>query len=194
MIIGLTGKNASGKGEAADYLKLKGFAYFSLSDALREEATKRGLSHERETLISLGNILRKQNGPQYLAEKINNKIKDNLKNGKGKNFIVDSIRSPYEARELLKNKDFLLIGIEAPINLRFERLLKRNRAGDAKTLQEFKEQEEKENTKNQNSQQLDETIKLAGKIIKNDDSLEELHNKIDGLLRELRAIKGLQKQ
>ena len=69
MIIGLTGKNASGKGEAASYLKAKGFIYYSLSDELRKEATKKGLSHERETLISLGNILRKQNGPEYLAKK-----------------------------------------------------------------------------------------------------------------------------
>src|SRR3990167_1144833 len=196
MIIGLTGKNAAGKGEVANYLKAKGFIYYSLSDELREEATKKGLSHERETLTNLGNILRKRNGAGYLAKKINEKIRnDNKKNartksgtnsvGNGKNFVVDSIRNPFEAKELLKNRDFLLIGIDAPIGLRFERLLKRGRTGDSKTLVEFKQHEEKENTKNKNSQQLDETLKLAGKIIKNDSSLKELHNKIDGLFDEL---------
>src|SRR3989338_2935043 len=127
MIIGLTGKNAAGKGEVADYLKTKGFTYFSLSDELREEATKKGLSHERETLISLGNILRKQNGPEYLAKKINEKINSQLKIKKNQNFVVDSIRSPYEAKELMKNKDFLLLGIVASPKLRFERLLERGR-------------------------------------------------------------------
>ena len=35
MIIGLTGKNASGKGEAAKFLESRGFHYHSLSDVLR---------------------------------------------------------------------------------------------------------------------------------------------------------------
>ncbi len=187
MIIGLTGKNASGKGEAANYLKAKGFAYHSLSDELREEATRRKLDHSRETLINLGNELREKFGPEYLAKKINGKIKSNR--DKNADFVVDSIRSPFEAKELLKNRDFLLIGIYAPIELRFGRLLERGRAGDSKTLEEFKRHEEQENTKNKNAQQLDETFRLAGKVIKNDSSLEELHNKIDELLDELRKVK-----
>ncbi len=58
MIIGLVGRNAAGKGEAANYLKSKGFVYYSLSDAIREEAAKRGLEHSRDNLINLGNELR----------------------------------------------------------------------------------------------------------------------------------------
>ena len=100
MIIGLTGKNASGKGEVADYLQKKGFIYYSLSDELREEATKRNLEHTRNNLINLGNELRQQHGPQYLAELINNKIKNN------KDFVIDSIRNPFEAEELMKNRNF----------------------------------------------------------------------------------------
>ena len=211
MIIGLTGKNASGKGEVATYLKTKGFIYYSLSDELREEATRRKLDHSRETLISLGNELREKFGPEYLAKKINEKIKNELKNnartntqtksgihsvdsgtnsaGNGKNFVVDSIRSPFEAKELLKNRDFLLVGIHAPVEIRFERLLKRGRAGDSKTLEEFKKHEEQENTSNKNAQQLDETFKLAGKVIDNSHSLDDLHKKIDELLDELSKVK-----
>ena len=36
MIIGLTGKNGSGKGEVAEFLKKRGYTYFSLSDEIRE--------------------------------------------------------------------------------------------------------------------------------------------------------------
>jgi len=182
MIIGLTGKNAAGKGEVASYLKTKGFVYYSLSDALREEATELGLDHSRDNLIKLGNELRQKHGSQYLAQQINNKIK----NKNEKNFVVDSIRSPYEAKELMKNKDFLLIGIDAPVKLRFERLLERNRAGDAVTLEEFKKQEERENVNNKANQQLDATFALAGKVIVNDSSLEDLHKKIDNLLEEIK--------
>src|SRR3989338_2790845 len=186
MIIGLTGRNASGNGEAANYLKSKGFIYYSLSDVIREEATKRGLEHSRDILIKLGNELREKHGAGYLAEQINNKLKQQLKNKKNINFVIDSIRSPFEAKELMKNMGFALIGIDAPIELRFKRLRERNRLGDAKTLEDFKSQEQRENLKSDTNQQLDETFKLAEKIIVNDSSLEELHNKIDGLLRDIK--------
>ena|SRR3989338_5707209 len=182
MIFGLTGKNAAGKGEIASYLGTKGFIYLSLSDELREEATKRGLDHSRDSMISLGNELRKELGPQYLAKKANEKIKKASDSNHGKNFVVDSIRNPYEIKELMKNKDFVLVGVEAPIELRFQRLRERNRLGDAKTLEELESQEKKENTGNKTNKQLDATFGLAGKIIINDSSLEKLHKKIDELL------------
>lgn len=89
MIIGITGKNASGKGEAANYLKSKGFIYYSLSDVIREEATKRGLDHSRDNLIRIGNELRHNFAPNYLAQQINIKIKDILKNNPNQNFLKD---------------------------------------------------------------------------------------------------------
>mgnify|MGYP001569803921 CR=1 FL=1 len=182
MIIGLTGKNASGKGEVANYLKSKGFVYYSLSDVIREEATKRKLEHSRDNLINLGNELRTKFGSNYLAQQINKKIKQQEKN---KNFVIDSIRNPFEAKELMKNQNFVLIGIDASIELRFKRLLERNRVGDAKTLEEFKQQEERENLKSDTNQQLDATFGMANKVIVNDGSLEELHKKIDKLLKNI---------
>lgn len=181
MIIGLTGKNASGKGEAAAYLKNKGFEYHSLSDVLREEATKRNIEHSRENLINLGNRLRNELGANYLAKKINQKIQSSHV----EDFVVDSIRSPFEIEELRKNKDFILVAVEAPIELRFERLLKRGRLGDAATLEEFKIQEEKENLNNPAGQQLDKCISMADKKIVNDGKLEHLHQEINKLLKNM---------
>ena len=183
MIIGLTGKNASGKGEAANYLKSKGFVYYSLSDVIREEATKRKLEHSRDNLINLGNELREKFGPGYLAKQITKKIKEQSKQNKSQNFVVDSIRSPFEARELMKNKNFILVGIDAPIEIRFKRLLERNRAGDAKTLEKFKQQEQRENLKSDTNQQIDATFGMAEKVIVNDGSLKDFHKKINGLLK-----------
>ena len=189
MILGLTGKNASGKGEVANYLKSKGFIYYSLSDVIREVATKRNLEHSRDNLIRLGNELRKNFGPNYLAQQINNKIKNQLKNNSKQNFAIDSIRSPFEAKELMRNKGFVLVGIDAPIELRFQRLLERNRLGDAKTLEDFKRQEERENLKSDTNQQLDATFKMAEEIVSNNGTLEELHQKIDDLLNHLERTK-----
>ena len=203
MIIGLTGKNASGKGEIANYLKAKNFIYYSLSDVIRDEATKRGLEHSRDNLIMLGNELRERHAPNYLAVQINEKIKifssiknisyslynkkirKNIKKNPEQNFVVDSIRSPFEAKELMKNKSFTLLGIKAPIEIRFKRMIERGRIGDAKTVEDLKRQEERENTTNKSSQQLDATFSLFQKVIINDGTLEELHAKIDKLLRDL---------
>jgi dephospho-CoA kinase len=68
----------------------------------------------------------------------------------------------------------------------FKRLLERNRVGDAKTLEAFKQQEQRENLNNTTNQQLDETFKLAEKVIVNDGTLEELHKKVDDLLLQLK--------
>jgi hypothetical protein len=55
MLIGLTGRNAAGKGEVAKYLQTKSFYYYSLSDAIRDELRSRKLEVSRESLIQVGN-------------------------------------------------------------------------------------------------------------------------------------------
>ncbi|MBI2107816.1 hypothetical protein HYT54_01705 [Candidatus Woesearchaeota archaeon] len=82
-----------------------------------------------------------------------------------------------------KNSDFVLVAIDAPIEIRFERLLKRGRLGDARTLEDFKRQEEKENLKIDTGQQLDKCISMADKVVINDSTLEQLHQKINKLTR-----------
>lgn len=182
MIIGLTGKNAAGKGELAQHMKSKGFVYFSLSDALREEATKRGLDHSRNTLISLGNELRKKYGNGILAKRINEKIK----NEKGRDFVIDSIRNPGEIGELRKNKGFLLVGVVTDEKIRFQRLLKRNRLGDAATFEEFKKHEDLENNNEASGQQLDKCLELADKHISSNGTIEEANKEFDEWVSGLR--------
>ena len=176
MIFGLTGKNASGKGEVAKYLITRGFSYFSLSDEIRDEAKKRNIEPTRENLITLGNELREKNGPSALAKIVIKKIK--------KDSIVDSIRNPAEINELRKITDFVLITVNAPIEIRFQRGVKRGRMGDADTLEKFRELEEKENFKNTIGQQLDKCISMADKVIVNDGSLDELNKKVDKILND----------
>ena len=52
MLIGLTGHNASGKGEVAKYLESKSFYYCSLSDVIRDEIRRRGQSPSRDNMIA----------------------------------------------------------------------------------------------------------------------------------------------
>lgn len=76
MIIGLTGKNASGKGEVAKFLQERGFHFLSLSDVLREELRRRRMGLTRDHLTRVGNELREKYGPSVLAERILRSLTD----------------------------------------------------------------------------------------------------------------------
>src|SRR5690349_7206564 len=116
MLIGLTGRNAAGKGEVARYLQRKSFYYYSLSDAIRDEIRSRGDEPTRERLIIVGNELRQRYGSKILAERILEKIEDD------KHYVIDSIRNPAEVDAFRAAKHFKLIRIEAPAEIRFQRI------------------------------------------------------------------------
>lgn len=178
MVIGLTGPNASGKGEAALYIKSKSFIYSSLSDILREEAGKLGIEPLRENLIKLGNDLRRERGASVLALRAIKSFEER------KSYIVDSIRNPAEIEALRKVKDFVLIGVDAPVEMRFKRSLERRRSGDAETLEDFIKKEKKENRYNSENQQLKKCLGMADVIIINDGTIEGLHGKIDEAIKK----------
>ncbi len=186
MIIGLTGKNAAGKGEIAAHLKENGFVLFSLSDALRDEATRQGKGHSRDVLIKLGTEMRQKLGDGILAVRMNEKI-NQLKDQGREDFVVDSIRNPGEIKELRKNKDFALVAVHADAKIRFQRLLKRGRTGDAQTLEEFFEHERKENNNEGAGQQLDKCIEMANFLINSNGTIEEANKDIDRYIDSLRS-------
>ena len=177
MLIGLIGKNAAGKTTVAEYLKSKGFYYYSLSDILREEAQRSGIFPTRGNMIKLGNELRKRFGPGILATMALEKIKFD------RNYVVDSIRNPEEARVLKRQAQAQLFFIDAPEKVRFERLKARARPGDPRTFEEFLSLEEKEAQNSDDAMQnIEATILLADKKIENNSTLQALYKKVDSAL------------
>ena len=177
MIVGLTGRNASGKGEVAKYLRDVGFAFFSLSDEIRDEIRKRAQEITRARLIEIGNELRDNFGNGILAQRILKRIRDD------RHSVVDSIRNPAEVEVLRQRGDFRLIAIKADRGLRFERHLGRGREGAAQTLEQFSCEENLElASENPSTQQLMATERLADAMLENNGSLEELHKRIGELL------------
>lgn len=176
-VIGLTGPNASGKGEVARFLSEQGFGVHSLSDVVREEAAALGLEATRDNLIAMGVRLRERDGPGVLARRI-------LQRLRGRS-VVDSIRGPAEIEVLRTLPRFVLLGIDAPVDLRFERSLQRGRSGDGRTLEEFRLKEERENSATETGQQLRRTFALADRVVRNDGSLEQLRQRTREALRAL---------
>lgn len=177
-VVGLSGPNAAGKGLASQFFIDKGFKYFSLSDVVREEALRNGLTTSREHLILTGTELRAKYGLSVLAEKTFEKLDE-------KN-VVDSFRHPSEV-EFLKNNCllFFLLGIDAPQKLRYERARKRMRGGDSiSSFDEFKKKEEEENSSGA-GQQIQNTLSLADEVVINDGKKEDLHKKLEPIYNRL---------
>jgi dephospho-CoA kinase len=167
----LTGPNAAGKGEVAGYLQERGFTVHSLSDIVREEATRRGLPTDRGHLIQVGNLLRRLEGPGALAERLLPRL--------GQRDVVDSIRTPAEVEVLRRLTHFILLGIRASVATRFQRSLVRSRPGDPRTLEEFCQREREENSTEPEAQQLEATFRLADRVLDNDGDRATLRGALD---------------
>jgi dCMP deaminase len=183
MLIGLTGRNASGKGEVAKYLQAKGFQYYSLSDVIRDEIRSRGLTPSREILIQVGNELRQRFGSSVLADRILARIED------GQNYVIDSIRNPAEVMALRRASHFRMIRVEAPLEMRFERSRKRSRETDPITLDHFIEVENREAVGEETSQNLIQVEQLAEETLTNDSTLQKLYPRIDEMASRLLSQK-----
>lgn len=178
MIIGLTGTCGAGKDTVAEYLeKKKGYIHFSLSDVLRKELEKSGIPAVRENLIRVGSELRASEGHAVLAKRA---LEGFLP---GRNFVITSIRHPAEIEELRKHGDFFMVTVDAPAQLRFDRIRKRQRKGDPETLERLLELEKLESQSSGSGQQLGECMKQADHILVNDaQTLEGLSEKIESML------------
>lgn len=182
MIVGLTGKNAAGKGEVAKFLVESGYQYYSLSDVLREEMLAKKILVTREHLITFANAMRTQQGPSVLAERILAKLDPE------KNYVVDSIRNPFEVEALRRRRDFSLLMVEADPKLRFTRITVRAREHDPQTYEAFVKIEAAEaGSKDPNAQQLNRTQEMADAVVENNGTLGELYEQVRQVLRVLAA-------
>jgi dCMP deaminase len=178
MIVGLSGLNGSGKGEVLKYLEERSFYPFSLSDVIRRHLDEQGLSETRDRMIDTGRAIRAEKGPGGLAEMLVEKIISD------RNYVVDSIRHPAEVEVLRRRTPhFRLVWVDAPAEIRLERMNERGRAGDATTLEELQAQEGRElGSADPAAQQLLAVKDLADITLVNDGSIAELHGKLQEVL------------
>ena len=182
IILGLTGENCAGKGTAADYLVKKGFYYYSLSDVIREELANEGKEITRDALIAKGNDLRRNFGSDVLAKRTIGKLQAD------RNYVIDSIRNPAEAKALLATGKMTLIYITASQERRFARMKARKREGDPRSIDSFRLIDKLElASKDEYGQNLSEVFSLATKKIVNEAEFRELYDAVDAALSELSA-------
>lgn len=179
LIIGLAGHPSSGKDTAGRYLEQKGFFHISCGDLLRDEMKKLGLPIDRPSVREFVTEKRQELGAQYPVDIASQFIKDKT--------VISGFRNLAEINHLKDkyNDDFTLIGIEAPLKVRYQRALDRNREGDAISFEDFQKHEEAERNAHPESHELDNVLAQADISIVNDGTQEDLYRKIEDTLSTL---------
>jgi dephospho-CoA kinase len=179
VLIGLTGRNASGKSTLVGWFSAKGLRSVSCSDSIRSWLAKSGVEPTREALIEGGRELRRSGGPGILAEMLIDELR-------GEDAVVDSVRTPAEVEALRARGDFVLIEVRAREDARWRRLRDRDRAGDPTDRSLFAQQEAAEaKAEDEAGQALDATAELADIQVLNDGTIEELEANLEQVWSEI---------
>lgn len=174
MIVGLSGTFASGKDTLAHYLVQKyNFLHVSTGDMVRAVAEAEYGSTERSVLFKTANELREKRGPGVLAELAIDKLAD--AGGQYQHLIISGVRSLGEV-EAIKKAGGTIVFVDAPMEIRYQRIQARHRASEEKlTFEEFKASEEAEELAvhdNPYVQDITGVKELADMILLNDNDTE----------------------
>ena len=173
MIIAVTGRICAGETSVCKVLEKKGFKRLSLSDMLREELRKQGKKVVRENLDVIGDKLRSEKGKAFLAMLA-------LKKAREGDWAFDSIYVPEEA-ELLRSKGAYIVGVVAPVVVRYERA--RKRGEKFPSLEAFVTRDDYDARWG-----IDKIVEGADFIISNDGTLEDLEGSIDLVLETISSF------
>ncbi len=183
MKFGLVGKNGSGKSTVCEYLAGQGFSVYSLSDCVRMEARKRGLSEDRDQLTDLANDLKKEHGTAFFAEYMMAEALRQAASTDGL-MVFDSIRHGDECRYLMA-QGVRLIGVTCALEKRFERIQARQKETDMVDFETFKVQDQREASGASFGQAIDHCLELCEFMIHNDHELDDLTQTIDEVLNNV---------
>lgn len=179
IVLGFAGEIAAGKGTAAGYVEEKhGGKKFSFSTCLRDVAKRMHLEESRENLQKLSTMFRENFHDNILSEVVFEDIKEEG----GEIVAIDGVRRLADIEYLKKLESFRLVYVEASMEKRHERIIKRGQNSDdiGKTFEEFKKDHEREA-----EQQIKELKNHADFVVDNDGSFEQLYGKLDKIIIKL---------
>ena len=190
--VGVVGQIAVGKGVLVDYLiKKLGFTSFSLSLILHEELKNRNIKEfTRETLQNVGDDLRRSYGNDVLARRAIEKL---LHQGE-KHVVIEGIRNTGEVEFLKKNPNFVLIGVKANRELRFERLLKRSKPWDPKNWADFVRVDRRDlgiRQQDKSGQQVRECLAYCDYVLTNNKDTADFQRKVNNLMKKIFKLNGV---
>jgi dephospho-CoA kinase len=183
-VIGTVGLPGSGKGEAAAVAREAGIPVVTMGDVIREACRERGVD-PAEQHGEVAKQLREEGGPDAIAAASLPLIEDARERSDA--VLVDGLRSPAEIERFVSafGDDFLLVAIEAPFDLRADRLLERGRDDTDLDREALREREERELGFG-----MDEVMARADVRIENTDSLDAFRARVRELLDDPNVVCG----
>ncbi|NJF25231.1 AAA family ATPase [Thermococcus sp. Bubb.Bath] len=188
MIIGVVGKIAAGKTTVAKFFEERGFCRVSCSDPLIDLLTHNVSDYSwipelpekseptRDRLIEFGKYLKDKYGGDVLIRLAVDKKRY------CENIVIDGVRSREEV-EAIKGLGGEVIYVEADPETRFRRLVERKASKDKviRNFRDFLRMDEEE----ERLYHTTELRKIADYLIVNEGTLDELREKVEGIIEDL---------
>ena len=179
-VVGFTGMPGSGKSEAMEVAKARGYPVVRMGDLIWEEVERQGRPRDAKNVGEVANGLRATHGKDVWAVRTCERVR-RLAAGHPV-VLIDGIRNFEEVdtfrREL--GHDFTLVAIHTDPEHRFQRMVLRGRADDSKDPAVLKARDEREM-----GWGIARTIALADEMLVNDGSLQQFRARVAALLDRL---------
>ena len=176
-VIAFVGMPGAGKSEASGVAREMGLPVVVMGDVLRAEVRRQGLPPTDENTGAVANGLRKEEGMDAIAKRCIPEIEAL----QARVVVVDGIRGIAEVETFKKafGDDFALVKIDAPFELRLERLRRRARSDDVGSADWLKQRDEREL-----SWGMGQAIDVAEKSVVNLDPIERFRDEVRSILRK----------
>lgn len=141
-MIAFVGMPASGKSEAARIAAGMSIPVVNMGDVIRREVLRRGLEPNDSNTGMVATDLRKCEGMDTVAKHCISQIREK----DSELVVVDGVRGIAEVECFRREfgKDFILISIYVPIEIRFSRVQKRGRSDDMNSIEGLRHRDERE--------------------------------------------------
>ena len=174
-IIAFVGMPAAGKSVASDVVKEQNIDVVNMGDVIRDEVRAGGLEPTDVNTGGVANDLRAKEGMDAVAKRCVPKIEALDKDL----IVVDGVRGIAEVTFFKDHfgEDFTLVFIDAPLEMRFERVSNRGRSDDMTDIEALKIRDEREL-----GWGLADAIKVANITVDNTGTIDEFMEKIKAIL------------
>jgi dephospho-CoA kinase len=180
LIIGLTGQAGSGKGTVGAYLRERyGAEFLTFSSYLRKTLETLALEPSRDNLVKLSETLRHTFG----EDAISHAVARDAYASTASVVVVDGIRRIDDVISTLQQlPDFHLVSVDSDPRMRYERLTQRGEKSDEATMswEDFLANEQRST-----EQTIPAVMAQASIHLRNDGTLEEIHQQVDEMMRQL---------
>ncbi|HAR99524.1 MAG: hypothetical protein US57_C0005G0008 [Candidatus Moranbacteria bacterium GW2011_GWC2_37_73] len=178
LILGITGEMGSGKGTIAKHVTTeRGGSSHRFSTILRDVLDRLYLEQSRENIQILSMILRKNFSEDIMAKSMYHDVE----NDEHDIVVVDGVRRLADITFLKELPHFKLVYMEADMQNRYERIVKRGENTDdsTKTFEEFKAEHDADS-----EIQIRDLKNYASYVVNNDGTYQELYAQVDEIIKE----------